>query len=79
MDYTTSKEEHPIKIVNLSSLEKAVKEDMDKGAFGYIRGGSEDEWTLRENTQAFSKKKSFLAYYKVLIMRICRPNYSVFL
>lgn len=57
MDYTTSKEEHPIKIVNLSSLEKAVKEDMDKGAFGYIRGGSEDEWTLRENTQAFSKKK----------------------
>lgn len=57
MDYTTCKEEHPIKIVNLSSLEKAVKEDMDKGAFGYIRGGSEDEWTLRENTQAFSKKK----------------------
>lgn len=57
MDYTTSKEEHPIKIVNLSSLEKAVKEDMDKGAFGYIRGGSEDEWTLRENTHAFSKKK----------------------
>jgi hypothetical protein len=79
MDYITSKEEHPLEIVNLSSLETKVKEGMDKGAFGYIRGGSEEEWTLRENTQAFFKKKLFLVCYKELIMQICQQNYSVFL
>ncbi|MHC5373316.1 lactate oxidase [Enterococcus sp. LJL120] len=57
MTYHTSSEEHPIDIVNIASLENKVKERMEAGAFGYIRGGSEDEWTLRENTLAFSKKK----------------------
>ena len=27
---------------------------MDRGAFGYIREGAEDEWTMRENTRAFN-------------------------
>jgi len=31
----------------------------NKGAFGYIRGGSEDEWTLNENTSAFNKKTNY--------------------
>lgn len=57
MTYTTSNEEHSIDIVNIASLEARVAANMDKGAFGYIHGGSEDEGTLRENTTAFDKKK----------------------
>lgn len=30
---------------------------MEAGAFGYIRGGSEDEWTMKENTTSFNTKK----------------------
>lgn len=56
MAYQTSNEEHPIEIVNIASLEGRVKERMDKGAFGYIRGGSEDEWTMKENTTSFNNK-----------------------
>ncbi|GCF94006.1 L-lactate oxidase [Enterococcus florum] len=56
MTYHTSNEEHPIDIVNIASLEELVKQRMDKGAFGYFRGGSEDEWTMKENTFAFTKK-----------------------
>lgn len=33
-----------------TSNEECVKARMDRGAFGYIREGAEDEWTLRENT-----------------------------
>lgn len=57
MTYHTSNEEHPIDIVNIASLEERVKERMEAGAFGYIRGGSEDEWTMRENTISFNQKK----------------------
>ncbi|HDT3000640.1 TPA: alpha-hydroxy-acid oxidizing protein [Proteus mirabilis] len=55
-EYKASTAEHPIKIVNLDALENQVKENMDKGAFGYIRGGAEDENNLRSNTSAFNKK-----------------------
>lgn len=41
MTYYTSMEEHPIDILNLPSLEERVKANMERGAFGYIRGGSE--------------------------------------
>lgn len=57
MTYHTSNEEHPIDIVNIASLEGRVKERMEAGAFGYIRGGSEDEWTMKENTTSFNAKK----------------------
>lgn len=57
MTYHTSNEEHPIDIVNIASLEGRVKERMEAGAFGYIRGGSEDEWTMKENTTSFNTKK----------------------
>lgn len=57
MAYYTSNEEHPIEIVNIESLEARVKARMDRGAFGYIREGAEDEWTMRENTRAFQDKK----------------------
>lgn len=57
MAYYTSNEEHPIDIVNIASLEARVKARMERGAFGYIRGGAEDEWTMRENTRAFNDVK----------------------
>lgn len=42
--YEASTEEKHIDIVNIASLEQRVKDHMsnEKGAFGYIRGGSED-------------------------------------
>lgn len=61
MKYQTSQENKKIEIINLQSLEARVKKSMEAagngGAFGYIRGGAEDEWTMRENTIAFNKKK----------------------
>ncbi len=56
MAYYTSNEEHPIDIVNIASLEERVRARMDRGAFGYIREGAEDEWTMRENTRAFNNR-----------------------
>ncbi|WP_193017059.1 lactate oxidase [Proteus sp. FME41] len=55
-EYKASTAEGPIKIVNLNAMENQVKDNMDKGAFGYIRGGAEDETNLRSNTEAFNKK-----------------------
>ena len=57
MAYHTSHEEHEIQIINIASLEEQVRARMERGAFGYIRGGAEDEWTMRENTEAFHHKK----------------------
>lgn len=54
--YKASTEEHPIKMVNIDALEDQVKARMEKGAFGYIRGGAEDENNLRSNTESFDKK-----------------------
>ncbi|MBR7653541.1 alpha-hydroxy-acid oxidizing protein [Brucella oryzae] len=55
-DYKASTAEGPIKIVNLNDLEAQVRSNMEKGAFGYIRGGAENEQNLRSNTSAFDKK-----------------------
>ncbi|EFR7150144.1 lactate oxidase, partial [Salmonella enterica] len=41
---------------NVASLEARVQARMEKGAFGYIRGGAEDENNLRSNTESFDKK-----------------------
>ena len=57
MGYHTSEAEKPIDILNLAWLERRVKERMEAGAFGYIRGGAEDEWTTAANTNAFNTKK----------------------
>lgn len=54
--YKASTEEHPIEIINISSLEERVQHNMEKGAFGYIRGGAEDEKNMRRNTESFDKK-----------------------
>ena len=54
--YQASTVNQPIKIVNIASLEAQAKAQMETGAFGYIRGGAEDEKNLRSNTTAFDKK-----------------------
>lgn len=68
MTYKTSTENKALEIVNVKSLEGKVKQSMEaagnKGAFGYIRGGSEDEWTLNENTSAFNKKTNYASSIK---------------
>mgnify|MGYP000626957930 CR=1 FL=1 len=56
MAYYTSNAEHPIDILNIKGLEARVKARMEPGAFGYIREGAEDEWTLRENTRSFEDR-----------------------
>lgn len=52
--YTQSDNEQKLDILNLPSLEEDAKKIIPTGGFGYISGGSEDEWTLSENTKAFN-------------------------
>ena len=42
-------------IVNLESLEPLARERLDPMLFDYIAGGADDEWTLAENRQAWSR------------------------
>ncbi|KRL12378.1 lactate oxidase [Schleiferilactobacillus perolens] len=52
--YEQSDREQKLDFINVNDLEKEAEKIIPKGGFGYIRGGSEDEWTLRENTLAFN-------------------------
>lgn len=52
--YEQSDREERIGIVNLDELESRAEKIIPKGGFGYIAGGSEDEWTLRRNREAFN-------------------------
>ncbi len=54
---TVSDAEGEIKIINLYDLEKEASKKIDKGAFGYVQGGAEDEVTLRSNSSSFDKKQ----------------------
>nr|WP_235778178.1 hypothetical protein [Paucilactobacillus suebicus] len=54
--YKQNENEKALDILNLPGLEKEAKEIIPTGGFGYISGGSEDEWTLRANRSAFSHK-----------------------
>jgi 4-hydroxymandelate oxidase len=44
-----------LEILNLDSLEARARERLDPMLFDYIAGGSGDEWTLRENREAWSR------------------------
>jgi 4-hydroxymandelate oxidase len=44
-----------LEILNLDSLESRARERLDPMLFDYIAGGSGDEWTLRENREAWSR------------------------
>lgn len=54
------------KMTNVASTEARVQARMEKGAFGYIRGGAEDENNLRSNTESFDKNILCRAYYRAL-------------
>lgn len=51
--YQQSDNEQKLDILNLPALEAEAKQIIPAGGFGYIVGGAEDEWTLRQNTKAF--------------------------
>ena len=55
-NYQASTVDKPLKIVNITELEKEASKSMEKGALGYVRGGAENEQSLRENTDSFDKK-----------------------
>src|SRR5207247_10641218 len=42
-------------LVNVWDYERAAEARLDPGAFGYVVGGANDEWTLRENRAAFER------------------------
>lgn len=54
--YEQSNREQKLDILNLDSLEEA-KKIIPTGGFGYISGGSEDDWTLQMNRKAFQHKQ----------------------
>ena len=45
-----------IEVVNTYELEDRAREVVPAGGFGYISGGSGDEYTLRQNTKAWNNK-----------------------
>ncbi|WP_225813043.1 lactate oxidase [Photorhabdus antumapuensis] len=51
--YKTNSAEKSLDIINLYDLEEEARKLIPAPQFGYISGGSGDEWTLRENTRAF--------------------------
>lgn len=52
--YEQSDREQKLDILNLPALEAEAKKIIPAGGFGYIAGGSEDNWTLAANTKAFN-------------------------
>lgn len=55
--YTTSNAEGKIEVINLYDLEGQASKVIPKGGFDYIRGGAENEWTLKQNTLSFDHKQ----------------------
>ncbi|ANZ60104.1 lactate oxidase [Secundilactobacillus paracollinoides] len=55
--YEQNENENPLDILNLTELEGKAKAIIPTGGFGYISGGSEDEWTLRANRTAFQHRQ----------------------
>lgn len=55
--YEQSDREEKIDILNLESLEERAEKIIPTGGFGYISGGSEDEWAFRQNRTAFQHRQ----------------------
>lgn len=51
-----SSKEKPLNIINLYELASEVSKSIDKGTFGYISGGAEDELVLESNSRSFNQK-----------------------
>ncbi|PWF99686.1 lactate oxidase [Levilactobacillus bambusae] len=57
--YEQSDREQHIDVLNLESLEPEAEKIIPTGGFGYISGGSEDDWTLAANREAFTHKQIY--------------------
>ena len=55
MPYEGSTRNGKLTIVNILDLEPEAQKILPSGGFGYISGGSGNNWTRRENTEAFSR------------------------
>ena len=55
--YRASANQGPIDIINLHLLETQAQSNMEKGPFGYIREGAEDEYTLKRNVSCWDTKR----------------------
>lgn len=55
--YQAGNADKELEIVNLNALEAEAAKVIPPGAFGYIRGGAGDEWTMRRNQEAFNRKQ----------------------
>ncbi|WP_208559417.1 lactate oxidase [Marinilactibacillus kalidii] len=54
--YRAPKEVKDLTIVNTYELEEAARDVLPKGGYGYISGGSGDEFTKRQNIESFNHK-----------------------
>jgi isopentenyl diphosphate isomerase/L-lactate dehydrogenase-like FMN-dependent dehydrogenase len=54
--YAAPEEVRPISILNLRVLEAEAQKVIPSGGFASIAGGAGDEWTLRENQEAFKRR-----------------------
>jgi (S)-2-hydroxy-acid oxidase len=42
-------------VTNVSDYEELAKQKLPKMVYDFYAGGAEDQWTLKENKEAFSK------------------------
>ncbi len=45
----------PVEPLNVWDYERLATERLEDGAYGYFAGGANDEWTLRDNVEAFRR------------------------
>ena len=57
--YEQSDREEHINVLNLESLQDRAQKIIPTGGFGYIVGGSENDWTLDQNRTAFTHKQIY--------------------
>ena len=55
-EFIVSRTEAPLDLINLIDIETRASRVLAPGAFSYIAGGAGDEWTLRENRNAFNRQ-----------------------
>lgn len=70
--YEQSDREEHIKVLNLESLQERAEKIIPTGGFGYIAGGSENDWTLEANRKAFTHKQ----IYPRALTNIEKPDLS---
>lgn len=56
-EYQAGKTVKPLNIIDIADLEAEASMLIPEGAWGYIKGGAGDEWTLHQNTKAFNHRQ----------------------